>query len=75
MKNQSRRSTAGMKHRERTKLDQRLAKQSLTPKNVEELVRSTIRDGTIGGETDKQALESGHLAESRHPMFWREDDF
>lgn len=75
MGRQRRHETAAPAHRQQAKIHEGLAKQSLSPEIIQELVRTAIKPEQIGDEGEKRAMEQGRLAKTRHPMFWDEEEF
>ena len=61
-----------IKHRQRARIDQGLAKQNLTPKMVQELVCSAIAP-EAAREVEKRAREPEHFPKT-HPLFWQQDN-
>ena len=67
MGKQGRRALPAVKHRQRAKIDQGLAKQNLTPKIIQELVSSATKPAAVA----ERPRPSAH----RHPMFWQDEEF
>ena len=74
MEKQTRQVMGAIKHRQRAKIDQGLAKQNLTPNRIRELVGSAVK-GEAGGELDQGVREPVRSVKTSHPIFWQEDEF